>query len=62
MSFSSEIKQELSVHVPLARHCRLAEMAAILNFCSRVESVEGESPCVKCTRRIWPLQESTLHY
>lgn len=47
MSFSSEIKQELSVHVPPARHCRLAEMAAILNFCSRVESVEGESPCVK---------------
>ena len=47
MSFSSEIKQELSAHVPPARHCRLAEMAAILNFCSRVESVEGESPCVK---------------
>ena len=47
MSFSSEIKQELSVHMPPARHCRLAEMAAILNFCSRVESVEGESPCVK---------------
>ncbi len=44
MSFSSEIKQELSAHVPPARHCRLAEMAAILNFCSRVESVEGESP------------------
>ena len=32
MSFSSEIKQELSAHVPPARHCRLAEMAAILEI------------------------------
>ena len=43
MSFSSEIKQELSYHIPPARHCRLAEMAAILSFCSHVE----EESCIK---------------
>lgn len=43
MSFSSEIKQELSNHIPPARHCRLAEMAAILSFCSHVE----EESCIK---------------
>ena len=37
MSFSSEIKEELSHQIPAARHCRLAEIAAILNFCSHVE-------------------------
>lgn len=47
MSFSSEIKQELSFHVSPARHCRLAEMAAILNFCSHVEGTEGDAPCMK---------------
>lgn len=40
MSFSSEIKEELSRHLPSARHCRLAEAAAILSFCSHVS--EGE--------------------
>ena len=37
MSFSSEIKQELSWQLPSARHCRLAEISAILSFCSHVE-------------------------
>ena len=44
MSFSSEIKQELSCQVPPARHCRLAEMAAILSYCSHVESAEAIPP------------------
>ena len=38
MSFSSEIKQELSWQLPSARHCRLAEISAILSFCSHVEA------------------------
>ena len=37
MSFSSEIKQELSWQLSPARHCRLAEISAILSFCSHVE-------------------------
>ena len=38
MSFSSEIKQELSWQLPSASHCRLAEISAILSFCSHVEA------------------------
>ena len=42
MSFSSEIKEELSRQIPAARHCRLAEAAGILSFCSHVtEGVQG---------------------
>ena len=33
MSFSSEVKQELSGRISPARHCQLAELAAILHFC-----------------------------
>lgn len=47
MSFSSEIKEELSRQIPSARHCQLAEIAAILSYCSHVTE-GGESPhCVK---------------
>ena len=33
MSFSSEVKQELCGRISPARHCQLAELAAILHFC-----------------------------
>ena len=32
MSFSSEVKEELSRHLPTARHCQIAETAAILSL------------------------------
>lgn len=35
MSFSSEIKEELARHISPARHCQLAELAAIMNFCGQ---------------------------
>jgi len=35
MSFSSEVKEELARHISPARHCQLAELAAILNFCGQ---------------------------
>ena len=47
MSFSSEIKEELSRNAPGARHCRLTEIAAILGFCNHVELGEDEPRCVK---------------
>lgn len=31
MSFSAEVKKELSQHIDGSRHCRLAELAAILS-------------------------------
>lgn len=35
MSFSSEVKQEMAKHISSARHCQLAELAAILHFCGQ---------------------------
>lgn len=35
MSFSSEVKEELSRHVSGSRHCQLAELAAVICFCGR---------------------------
>ena len=32
MSFSGLVKEELAAHVDLARHCQLAELAALLHF------------------------------
>ncbi len=32
MSFSHEVKEELAKHIGSARHCQMAELAAILNF------------------------------
>ena len=36
MSFSSEVKEELARHISLARHCQIAELSAILNFCGQI--------------------------
>lgn len=35
MSFSSEVKEELERQISPARHCQIAELAAILNFCGQ---------------------------
>lgn len=37
MSFSSDVKEELVGHVPSSRHCRLAELAAIVSMLAKVE-------------------------
>lgn len=40
MSFSGEVKEELVRQVPEARHCRLAELSAILAYTKAVKSDE----------------------
>ena len=35
MSYSTEVKQELSKQINPARHCRIAEVAAIIHFCGK---------------------------
>ena len=35
MSFSGEVKEELARHFSPARHCQIAELAAIMNFCGQ---------------------------
>lgn len=41
MSFSSRVKEELSHHMSPARHCQIAETAAILSLCGRIQ-ISGE--------------------
>lgn len=35
MSFSREVKAELARQYPSARHCQIAELAALMNFCGQ---------------------------
>lgn len=36
MSFSQSVKEELSNHLPTARHCMIAEVSAIISLCGRI--------------------------
>ena len=47
MSFSGDIKEELSRPASAGRHCRLAETAAILNLCGKIIITENDRFCVK---------------
>ena len=42
MSFSSEVKEELSRQMSSARHCCIAETAAIISLCGHVK-ISGEN-------------------
>jgi len=35
MSFSYDVKEELAKHLGAARHCQMAELAAMLHFCGQ---------------------------
>mgnify|MGYP000523339927 CR=1 FL=1 len=47
MSFSGEIKEELSQKVSTARHCQIAELAAIMGMCGGVVITSGDRYRVK---------------
>ena len=36
MSFSKNVKEELSKQIPTARHCQIAEITAILCLCGKI--------------------------
>lgn len=36
MSFSSNVKEELSTRIPQARHCQIAELAALIGMCGSI--------------------------
>lgn len=53
MSFSIKVKEELSRQVNPARHCRIAEIAAIISFCGKYECDIGRSCYIKvCTENL----------
>lgn len=47
MSFSSDVKEELEKVMPGSRHCRLAELAAIIHFGCRLEGNEAKQEEIK---------------
>lgn len=47
MSFSGDIKEELSGLSAGGRHCRLAETAAVLSLCGKIIITENNCYCVK---------------
>ncbi|MBP8967712.1 MAG: DNA-binding protein WhiA [Lachnospiraceae bacterium] len=42
MSFSSDVKEELAGVIPQARHCRIAELSAIMHLAGQIGISEGE--------------------
>ena len=66
MSFSQEVKEELSRHIPGARHCQLAELAALVSFLCKLTTkgketaliLETESPLI--ARTYFTLLNKTL--
>ena len=47
MSFSGQVKEELYRHLDSARHCRIAETAAIISICGSIELEEEGSSSLK---------------
>ncbi len=47
MSFSGEVKEELSKHVSSARHCQIAELAAIIHYNGRIECDSNGKKIIK---------------
>jgi DNA-binding protein WhiA len=47
MSFSSKLKEELSRQISLARHCQIAEMAAIISLCGKIMISEDDRYTIK---------------
>ncbi len=47
MSFSSRVKEELSRQISPARHCRIAEIAAILSLCGRIQISAEDRYCIR---------------
>ena len=47
MSFTSDVKEELSRHMSSARHCRIAEIAAIISLCGRILISSNDHYCIK---------------
>lgn len=47
MSFSSRVKEELSRQADSARHCQIAEIAAILSLCGKIHIAEDDSYSIR---------------
>lgn len=65
MSFSSKVKEELAGHISKARHCRTAELAAILGGCAHIRltppSIEIQSESSAVVKKVFTLLQKTYN-
>lgn len=68
MSFASNIKEELSRQIPGARHCRIAELAAIISLCGKVAisaddrfSIKIHTESIPVARKYFTLLQKTFN-
>ena len=68
MSFSSKVKDELSRQVNPARHCQIAEIAAILSLCGKIKisdqdhfSIEIHTENVAVARKYFTKKKKTFN-
>ena len=67
MSFSGEVKEELSRQFATGRHCQIAEIAAILSFTGRIEGIQGGKSLrmytenISLARKYFMLMRKTFH-
>lgn len=67
MSFSGEVKEELSRQFHKSRHCRIAEIAAILGFVGKLEEMQGKKALrvytenLSLARKYFLLMRKTFH-
>lgn len=47
VSYASKVKDELSRQIPSARHCQIAEIAAIISLCGRISISADNRFCIK---------------
>ena len=63
MSFSGTVKEEMSRHIPSARHCQIAEIASILHFCGvyteEIVLIQAENEAV--IRKCFTLLKKTFN-
>lgn len=55
MSFSSDVKEELSRQLHPARHCQIAEVAAIISLCGNISINHKDEYCIKINTENLPV-------
>lgn len=67
MSFSGQVKEELAKHVSASRHCQIAELAAMIHFCGKIQEINEKKTLVFHTenqsviRKYFTLLEKTFN-
>jgi len=68
LSFSGKVKEELCRHVSGARHCRIAELSAIISMCGRIRidcndkfSIKIRTDNLSIARKCFTLLEKTFN-